>query len=363
MAVYCGMLVLTLLFATAAVAFPETSALLFQKSGRIVQFKQKNLFLFLSFCPLFLVSAPRFYVGVDYDGYVRIYNSLILQENVHTEWGFRLLNRFAYVVFGDVQPIFVICAAFTLGLICIAIYRESPDPVLSLFLFVTMGYYFSAFNIMRQYLAIALVFFGLKWIRENRFLPFLLAVLAGMAFHKTVVLMLPFFFLLRIRWKQSYLLLITLFGLALYPFQDIISNFVINRFYPQYAGSDVITVLSSFEIVYYLALLGGLLLLAQLCGRRFLEDPTNRILFNCAFYSFVIYLCFSFIPEINRIAIYFEIFVILLIPRIIAAMPKWKERVLFRILFYIGFTLFFIVTIYFMGRYDVLPYQTVFSRS
>lgn len=363
MLVYCAMLIISVLFACAAMGSPPVRRFCINKSGTIVELKPKNFIILLSFLPLFLVSAFRYYTGVDYAGYLRIFQNVLDGKDVYTEEGFRVLNQVVAFFTDNVQWIFALTAAFALGLIFWGIWRYSPNPALSIFLFVTMGYYFSSFNILRQYLAISMVFVSLRFIKEKKFWRFLLVILVGMLFHKTVIIMLPFYFLCRLRLKQSYLLILTLCGLALTPFRNKLSAFVVGTFYPHYAETGVAQPLSTTEFIYYLIVFGTIVFLCMKYREKFFADDYNLILFNCVFYAFLIYLCLSFIPEVNRLAVYLEFFVILLIPRLFAAEENVRVRRFYTIFTGAVFLCFFAVSIGVMGRYNVLPYQTVFGWS
>ena len=362
MPTYCLMLLATVAFALAAVYYPQSIRVRLNHSGSLLRLKPSHLLMFLSFLPLFLVSALRYKVGVDYLSYTYIFQDINAGKASHTEAGYELLNRLVGAYTADAQWIYALSAAISLALIVWGIYRYSVNPAYSLFLFVTMGYLFSSFNILRQYVAIALIFAALQLVREKRFLPFCIVVLLAATFHKTAIIMIPLYFLLRLRLKQSYMLMITMVGMGCIPLRGVLTNLLVNTFYPQYAGTDLIQPLSTFEFIYYALVFGLLVLLCFRYKGRFFQNTYNLILFNCVFYSFLIYLCLSFVPEINRIAVYMEFFVILLIPRLFACEENPKVRRLYYVLSTLFFLAFFFLSVGVMGRYNVVPYSTVFSR-
>lgn len=364
MAVYFIMLFLSCGFALASMYEKEPCLYKIEKSAKIVGVNRRNIFAVLSFLPLYLVSALRYKVGVDYMSYTYIFEAINGYKGAssHTEVGYRALNYIVSLFTDDPQFIYALTALITLGLIVYGCYKYSPNPAMSIFLFVTAGYAFSSFNILRQYIAIALVFASLKLIKENKFFPFLLIILLAATFHKTVVVMIPFYFLLRLRLKQSYMLMITAAGVCLIPLRGVLTNLLVGLFYPQYAGTDLIKSLSAFEFLYYVLLFSVVLFLCFRYKATFFEDGYNLITFNASFYAFLIYLCLSFVPEVNRIAVYIELFVILLIPRLFEEEKNKKVKALYYCIFILIYLAFFVLSIGVMGRYNVLPYQTVFSR-
>lgn len=362
MPVYCIMLAMTVFLASAALFFPEERQLKLQNNGKIILLRQRHILMFLSFLPVFLVSAFRYKVGVDYMSYTYIFQNINEGKSAHTEIGYQLLNRLVGLYTDDAQWIYAVVAAISLGLIFYGTYRYSVKPAFSFFLFITMGYLFSSFNILRQYVAIALIYASLKWVKENRFFPYLIICLIAMTFHKTAIIMIPFFFLVQLRLKQSYLLIMTIVGACCIPLRGVLTTLLVNTFYPQYAGTNLIAPLSAFEFLYYALVFGLVLFLALRYKNVFFNDKYNLILFNSAFFSFLIYLCLSFVPEINRIAVYLEFPVILLIPRVFACEKNKKVKRFYYAFAVCFFLLFFLVSIGVMGRYNVLPYSTVFSK-
>lgn len=362
MLLYGGMLLLTMLFASAAVTYPEKRTFAIASTGKRIVIKQKHLLIALAFLPLFLVSALRYNVGGDYIGYERIFKNVTEGVDIYAEFGFKVLNQLVVWYSDNIQWVYAISAAVTLLLLFYEIFRDSPSPALSLFLFVAMGYFFSSFNILRQFIALAILFAGFRFLKERKFLPYLLLVLVAMTFHKTAVIMIPLYFLLPLRMKQSYQITFCVLGLCLLPFREKLTQILVNTFYPQYANTSLIQPLSTFEFVYYVLLFGLLLFLCSRYRGRFLEDPVNVLLYNALFYTFVMYLCFSFVPEINRIALYTELFVILLIPRLIHGEENPKVRRLYTAFFVVGFTAFCVVSLVVLGRFNVLPYVSVFQK-
>lgn len=357
MVVYFTMLIISTAMGFFALKLDGTYSLELTKSARIIVVKKSHIFSFLSFLPLLIVSAMRYQVGVDYNSYAYIFDRIGLGQSVHAEVGYKLLNKLVLLYTNNSQAIFAVTSVVTLSLIFCGIYRYSTNPPLSIFLFVTMGYLFSSFNILRQYVAIAIIFVALKLIKENKFWQFLVLVLIGMTFHKTTIIMIPLFFLLRLRLKQSYMVIITLIGACFIPLRGVLTNLLVNTFYPQYAGTTLIQPLSAFEFAYYAVVFGLVLSLCFAYKATFFKDDYNLILFNCAFYSFIIYLCLSFVPEINRIAVYIEFFIIVLIPRVFKEENNPKVRRFYYVATVVLFTAFFVITVGVMQRYNVLPYK------
>lgn len=362
MAVYTIMVLFAAAFAYLATRFSQPYQIKLDRYARVITLHPRNIFGALSVLPLIIVSALRYQVGVDYNSYMWMHEAIGRGEAVHAEAGYKALSELVLKYTSDPQAIFVVTSIIILALIGVGIYCYSPQPALSLFLFVSMGYLFSSFNILRQYIAIAILFVALKFIKENKFLPYLAFVLVAMLFHKTAIIMVPLFFVVQCRFKQSYMFMMAMVGAGLIVLRSTLTNLLVTLFYPQYAGTDLIKPLSPFEFLYYLVVFSLIIAMCFAYKHKFFEDKLNLILFNSTFFALLMYLCLSFVPEINRIAVYLELFVILLIPRLLMVEKDVKVRRVYYLLAVMLFVGFFVLSVGVMGRFEVLPYQTVFSR-
>ncbi|MEG1028064.1 MAG: EpsG family protein [Oscillospiraceae bacterium] len=251
MVVYFTMLFLTVAFAFMAVYYKNDYCLQINSIAKSIVIKRKNIFAFLSFLSICITSALRYNVGVDFHSYYWMYSVIANGDKIHAEKGYRFLNELLINFTSEPQAIFVVTSIIITGLFFYGCFKYSPKPAMSLFLFITMGYLFSSFNILRQYIAIALIFASLKLIKENKFLPFLLIILVAMTFHKTAIIMIPLFFLTRLRLKQSYMVVISIICACFVPLRGVLTNILVKIFYPQYAGTNLIQPLSKFEFIYY----------------------------------------------------------------------------------------------------------------
>ena len=129
-----------------------------------------------------------------FQGYTNIsFNALDL--NILKEPGFTLLNYFIAQITDNSQVLIFLCACIINLSFVLFLYRYSNDFTFSLFLYVTGGTYFSSMNVIRQYLAIAIILFGFKYLLTQdlkRFTPF---VLIAFLFHKSAVIAFIFYFL------------------------------------------------------------------------------------------------------------------------------------------------------------------------
>lgn len=177
----------------------------------------KKHFLIIPWSMLFLLSAFRYNVGSDYPNYVMIYNEIIAGTAgsllLGLEPGYLLLIHFSDLIGGNFQLVFFLFSFFTILLMYKTMdsyLHTNTEKLLALLLFIPM-FYFPSLSIMRQFLAIAIFFYALKYIISRDFLKYLFFIFIGFLFHKSMILMIPMYWLLNIKFSEKvYLFYITL---------------------------------------------------------------------------------------------------------------------------------------------------------
>ncbi|MCS3279224.1 EpsG family protein [Bacteroides fragilis] len=116
-----------------------------------------------------MFSGFRYYVGVDYVNYVKIYN---LEEGYGSrELGFNLILDFLRYIGASYQFMFFIMAVVMQILVYNIIKRYNYSVWISVFIYYCISpFYIATFNGMRQYLAIAVFIVALKYIEQKKYL-------------------------------------------------------------------------------------------------------------------------------------------------------------------------------------------------
>lgn len=128
--------------------------------------------VYLFLLTLFFFSGFRFEVGTDYEGYVAIFE-IILSEGVNEvliEPGFETLIVIIQLFSENPQYLFVLSSLFILLFLYKGIKEQTSSVLFSLVLFVELYQFFYSLNIIRQYMAIVVCFFALKYVKEKSFL-------------------------------------------------------------------------------------------------------------------------------------------------------------------------------------------------
>ncbi len=166
---------------------------------------------------LSLFAGMRSYrVGTDSGTYTRKFVSNLstnyynFREDV--EFGYQL---YEYLILKFTHNYFWLF--FLSGLIVVYSYlhiirRYSENYWLSVLLFVTLGIYTFFFNGLRQGIAMAIFALSLPYLLEKKFFYYLLVCIIASLFHKTALIMIPFYFLVNLRIKPLYKILAIFVG-------------------------------------------------------------------------------------------------------------------------------------------------------
>ena len=104
------------------------------------------------------------------------------------EEGFRLIANFFVNTFNNPQLMFIFCAFFTNYFIFIRLwdFKDEANYSFMCFLYLTI-YFTNSMNIMRQYLAVAIIFWATRFLKEKKVI-FLICLLISYFIHRSSLL-------------------------------------------------------------------------------------------------------------------------------------------------------------------------------
>lgn len=319
--------------------------------------KKSSLFLILSFIPVFILVAFRDKtVGVDTINYtqtfLRIANGNILMSD--KSWlgtGYVLLcqiigffSKNSYVFYNSV------IAFFTLFFFFKGMWKDNEKPTISLFLLFSTCLYYQTFNQARQMLAIAIVFYNYKNIINNNFKHFIIYCLLATAIHSSAIVMLPFYFLSKLKINKKNIFSYLLIAVVLIFFYQFFENFILNTSYGTiYSKTGYFQANNSsiINLAFRLLLLIVCYIFVYFTDKKFSDERTMK-LFNLCVWCVLLQLITIRIYIFGRITTYFFMSFIILIPHIY---NQINEKHIKR-LFYLGMVSLFLV-------YHVLYYSSV----
>ena len=170
---------------------------------KILNAKTQNI-LFWGLCVLFtLVSALRYGVGTDYfDTYANILHLVELGRPFHFEFLFLKLNELVVFFGGNIQMLMAICAILTVPMFFLFVKRNVTSKYwfFSIFLFIGFTIYYATMNVVRQYVAIAILLLAYDFFKNKKYIGFILLALLAALFHTSAIislLILPVYFIVK----------------------------------------------------------------------------------------------------------------------------------------------------------------------
>ena len=334
------------------------------------------------FVILFLLSACRLNVGNDYARYVEFMHLVNCNAYVPTEIGFNLLVKLVYGLSGyeNFLLVFAFYSFVTVLFFLLALYEQSDEFGLAFFLFMTLGYYFQTFSTVRYYLALAVALYSMKFVMRRQWGRFVVLVLLGSAFHKSLLVVIPLYFLSSLAWKKWQLAIAALFCTTFLFMQDYYLKLVV-FLYPTYedteyleGGTSYISILRCGAVLLFAGIV--YLMRKKETARRSAADYAGsgrsgeEALWNRRFWFYfylnlgalILYVFCSFLPIISRIGYYLMVSQILYLPMLLEAVPSRKWRRLFRMGIILAAVLYFAMYLR-KGAGDgvlILPYRTFF---
>ncbi len=176
------------------------------------ELSKKNFFLRSAFFLLFLFSAFRYKVGIDYVAYEQMLEKVRIGDlnGVSSEIGFRAILNFINNINGSSQLIFLIFALVTQYFFFLYINRSSKNKLLSTLVYLSLGtFYLASLSGIRQFAGIATFLFALRYIEKKNLKKYLLIMILGAVyFHYTLIILIPFYFLLKLRVSKFQMIMI-----------------------------------------------------------------------------------------------------------------------------------------------------------
>ena len=210
------------------------------------------------------------------------------------------------------------------------IYHNSVDPCLSFVIYDGLFYNMFSLTGYRQTVSVAIaVLYGYKFIKSRKLIPFIVTVLVAALFHRSILIMLPFYFLANKKQTIRYVGGAAAVVVAMIVFRNPLFNFVkVMVGYEQYSGTygfaqqtfvlllvvltatiyyfkDQILAYNETAVQYY----NGLILAWTMVPFAIVSPTSMRLVYNFAFVLVLIVptLVSSFRKPGNRYLVYWAI--------------------------------------------------------
>lgn len=171
----------------------------------------RNAFWVPCFALVLFASVRSYLIGSDTEAYTSSFryqldpNYFVFNQNV--EYGFQLLNYWLLNLTYNYFWLFFVSAIIVVFSYIYIFKKLSENYWLSVFIFITFNYYTFFFNGLRQGIAMAIVALAMPYLIKNEFLKYFLIVLISSLFHFSSLVMILFYFVIKLKIKLEYKLL------------------------------------------------------------------------------------------------------------------------------------------------------------
>lgn len=321
-----------------------------------------------------LVAAMRYGVGTDYLAtYVPVFNWLKNGLYYNYEYLFLHLNKFIIRFNGNALILLSLCSIFTIPSFFKFIKKNLPEKYwfLGVFLFIGTTIYYATMNVVRQYIAIAILLYAFEFLKENKIFKYILLNIVAILFHYTSMINFVFLaiYLLYKNKKINYLLIgIYVFSL-IFIIIDIrlfanLFAFVIPSKYLNYLNSQFFLVKNYSALLKII--LPNLISIFMIFNKDKIKDSNNFNLIYCGMLLFSIISNIGFGVNIFiRLGWYFDYFYLLVIPMIINNCyinGKKKNGNLIIALSFVYCLFWNIYSIFIQNGHGVVPYMTFWTN-
>lgn len=355
----------------------------------------KMIFLSLATFQLIILQGLRAQsVGTDTITYLQFFNSAKINDlqtvlDRRFEVGYNLFTKFfADIGFNEQMFLFAVSATILIP-VAIFIYRHSTNVYLSFYFYITFGFYAASFNTLRQNIAYGFILLSFKYIKERRFLSFLILVTIASIFHASAWIFLPAYFLARVKLTTPIVTVIGVVSLGIFIFRNQVMNLVTGYIFTNYAV--VQTGAYSWFLFNLLLFCGTMLYYRQTTNVNRMEEgvnltnkndisskvklSNNRLKNNAGYKSKkfddsetrmyymltlvgIILMMFATIAEnVMRVANYYYLFIILLLPAVIKLIRNKYIRFIITVSLVFGMAIVYIFFLTTPSDHRFVPYE------
>lgn len=338
---------------------------------------EKNFFYFGVFILIVVSICRGVSVGVDLENYISVvremgrtgFNEIIhlfkekgifvridvKSTGIAMEGGFLILAKLIWSIGSSPQIFIIITSVVIIIGISFFIKQYSKNPCSSLIIFVLLGYYGQTMNVIRNYLAIVILLFSIRYLEEKKYFKFLAVVLIAFLLHRSAI---TFLLMLCCMYFAANSNRVKIYRGAIIAAMLILAMFaeqVAGRFIRLYYGYDahLDTSWGINKMLFVLLFLYVFILIFS--NKEFWSEKRHVLFVNALGIAMLVQVVAPYYETVGRIRIYFEIFLIILIPNLIESQKNYRQKILLK-----GLVYFVLIAFYFtLLRKDgpqIIPY-------
>lgn len=300
---------------------------------------------------ILILSLRDVGIGVDVKGYVRSFELAVAGELTDSRYepGFVLLTQTLARLTSDPHVFLSAVAFLSIAPLAVAFEKLSVDPLVSWFLYVTLGFYSFTFSGLRQAVALGVIAAALVFVVDRRPLLFISCLAVAAQFHGSAWVFAPAFLVYRARLSWNVGIAWGALGVVALVFRQQIFVEFTDSFYPYHELVES----SSYN---WLAFSAGLVLMILVQYKRIQEffprsvGFVSLVLVGLSLMSFA-----SLGTNVMRIADYYFGVIVLALPAAHATLPSRTRRVVG----YFGGLALVAVYLYLLtdSAFEIAPYR------
>lgn len=380
MTVYLIMFLLAELTGIIATYFSYSqisASLLLEKRYIDINTLLSRTFLWLSSLPFLYIAGARYRVGTDYSVYLNLQIPQLLRGvdyKLEYEYLYQWLIKFG-VFLGSTQWVFILTHVVFLFFMWKSIQDLSTNKAMSIFIFMFGSFYNLSLNTMRQFIAMAIFMYALRYIFNRKFVKYAIWIIIAFMFHKSAILFLPLYLLPML--KISDYMGVTLIPISM-GLSELIRKIIIKftsmvGIYSNYFSGEF-----DKHVIQWIFLLFNMSILClMIVMRRLIENKNeeslfhnviitakNRKQFETTFFNLqllatIISAISSIIPNSTRIIFMFSIGQIIYIPYLLGKIKSKQNKIVLTVLIFLIYIFMFIRIIVERNMGQTLPYNFI----
>ena len=193
-------------------AFPDQPL-----NEKITHTPTTKFWLFLAVSVLIFVAGCRYYIGADYYAYYGWYQSYATTfwERLRSldEPGIRLIYMLVTKVVDDGAACIFVTDGIMIVLVLRTLYKNTSKVCLATILY-SLICWTATFNGMRQALAVAVIFCGLPYLREKKFVKYLIVCAIAFLCHRSAIVMILPYFVVNRKINAKNIFLLSILGIT-----------------------------------------------------------------------------------------------------------------------------------------------------
>ncbi|WP_338655187.1 EpsG family protein [Sporosarcina psychrophila] len=323
---------------------------------RNIETKNKFIIILSSLGIILVQSLRSPSVGVDVIGYLigyELIESIDVFSNdklFNYEIGYMIYSLiFAKLNFSNQIYITVIVLSIIIP-VAYTLYKNSKNLSISIFIYITLGFFAFSFSGLRQMIAIAIVFYSFKYIKERKIIKFLLFIFLGWTFHISAIIFIFAYPLYFIKLKLRHFIMIIPLFIIIY----LLRSSIFLRIYQIYKGEEGEVVITNAYTMLLVMIL--IYLLSYVFGSVKNVNLNLNAYRNYLLISIFIQIFASQSNIAMRAGYYYYIFVTLLIPEVIKNQKDPKIRIISVYMLIAALLYFFSITVG-SGQMNITPYN------